>query len=257
MKKLSLLILSLLCLQGCRFEQVNTGWRGVKTRFGEVDQKLGSIPEGLYFYNPFTSTIIEMDTRVQKKQNEANTYTKDVQQANITYVVNYFLEKDKVHLMYQEVGKRWEEILVPQAIEGALKSVVGQWDAVDLIGNREKARSETEAVARATLAQKHVTVTRLKLVNNKYLKEFERAVEAKVVAIQRAAEAANATKRIEQEAKQTIIAAQAQAESMRIRANALSQNKALVQYEAVLKWDGKMPQYMLGNSVPFINLKAD
>ena len=41
---------------------------------------------------------------------------------------------------------------------------------------------------------------------------------------------------------------------MAIRAQALSQNKSLVQYEAVQKWDGKMPQYMLGNSVPFINV---
>jgi hypothetical protein len=27
-----------------------------------------------------------------------------------------------------------------------------------------------------------------------------------------------------------------------------------VNYEAVQKWDGKLPEYMLGNSVPFIDL---
>ena len=32
-------------------------------------------------------------------------------------------------------------------------------------------------------------------------------------------------------------------------------NKNLVEYEAVQKWDGKLPQYMMGNSVPFVNLK--
>lgn len=35
----------------------------------------------------------------------------------------------------------------------------------------------------------------------------------------------------------------------------LESNPKLVNYEAVQKWDGKMPQYMLGNSVPFIDLK--
>ncbi|HLQ27358.1 MAG TPA: prohibitin family protein [Acidiferrobacterales bacterium] len=255
MKKLLPVLAAYMFLVGCGFSVIDTGYRGVETRFGKVVS--ASLPEGFYFYNPFTSSINKMDTRVQRMKNEANTYTKDVQQAGITYVVNYFLEKDQVHLMYQEVGQRWEEILIPQAVEGALKGVIGRWDAVELVENREKARSEAENVAKTNLATKHVTVTRLELVNIQYLKEFEHAVEAKVIAIQRASEAANATKRIEQEAKQTIIAAQAQAESMRIRANALSQNKALVQYEAVLKWDGKMPQYMLGNSVPFINLKAD
>ena len=59
-----------------------------------------------------------------------------------------------------------------------------------------------------------------------------------------------------EEAKQKVIAAQAEAKSMAIRAQALTQNKSLVEYEAVQKWDGKMPQYMLGNSVPFINVNA-
>ena len=42
---------------------------------------------------------------------------------------------------------------------------------------------------------------------------------------------------------------------MAIRAQALTQNKNLVEYEAVQKWDGKLPQYMMGNSVPFVHLK--
>ena len=77
-----------------------------------------------------------------------------------------------------------------------------------------------------------------------------------VTAEQEALKAKNKTVQVEEEAKQKVIAAQAEAKSMAIRAQALSQNKSLVQYEAVQKWDGKMPQYMLGNSVPFINVNA-
>lgn len=47
----------------------------------------------------------------------------------------------------------------------------------------------------------------------------------------------------------------AEAKSMSIRANALTKNKALVQYEAVKKWDGKLPTYLMGNSIPFVNIK--
>ena len=69
-----------------------------------------------------------------------------------------------------------------------------------------------------------------------------------------ALKAKNKTVQVQEEARQKVIAAEAEARSMAIRAQALSQNKSLVQYEAVQKWDGKMPQYMLGNSVPFINV---
>ena len=41
---------------------------------------------------------------------------------------------------------------------------------------------------------------------------------------------------------------------MQIRATALTQNKALVEYEAVQKWDGKLPEYMMGGGVPFISV---
>ena len=58
----------------------------------------------------------------------------------------------------------------------------------------------------------------------------------------------------EEEAKQKLLSAEAEAKSMAIRANALTRNKALVEYEAVKKWDGKLPEYMMGNSVPFVNL---
>ena len=76
----------------------------------------------------------------------------------------------------------------------------------------------------------------------------------KVTAEQEALKAKNKTVQVEEEAKQKLISAEAEAKSMRIRATALTQNKALVEYEAVQKWDGKLPEYMMGGSIPFINM---
>ena len=66
----------------------------------------------------------------------------------------------------------------------------------------------------------------------------------------------NETVRIEEEAKQTVKTAQAEAEAMRIKSQALSQNKGLVEFEIAKKWDGKLPVYMMGNSVPLIDFKS-
>jgi hypothetical protein len=60
---------------------------------------------------------------------------------------------------------------------------------------------------------------------------------------------------IEQQAKQKVISAEAEATSMKIRATALEANPRLVEWEAVQKWDGKLPEYMLGNSsLPFVQV---
>ena len=122
MRKLLVILLLMPFLAAC--EQIDTGHRGVKTVFGEVDEKLGSLPEGLYFYNIFTSSISELDTRTQVMKGKTNTYTRDVQQADITFVANFSLERTHAHTVFKDVGKVWAEKLVPQAIEGVLKQVI-------------------------------------------------------------------------------------------------------------------------------------
>jgi hypothetical protein len=52
-----------------------------------------------------------------------------------------------------------------------------------------------------------------------------------------------------------VIAATAEAQSMKIRADALAQNHKLVSWEAVQKWDGKPPVNMYGSAaVPFVDV---
>ena len=54
------------------------------------------------------------------------------------------------------------------------------------------------------------------------------------------------------EAEQRI--AQAKAEAIRIQTEALRENQNLIKLEAVKKWNGILPQYMLGNAVPFVDV---
>lgn len=68
-----------------------------------------------------------------------------------------------------------------------------------------------------------------------------------------AEKAKNDTIRIQEEANQKLIQAKAEAEAMGIKSEALSKNKSLVEYEAVQKWNGELPQYV-GTGMPFLNL---
>ena len=234
------------------FEVVDTGHRGIEVRFGKVTGE--SLDEGLYFFNPLTTNIVEMDTRTQRLEHQENGYTKDVQQVVLKYVVNFNLDKTAAHLIYQEVGRDWQDKIVPQVISGTLKNVVGKWDAVDLVGNRDKASMAIETAIKDALGHARVTVTKFEITDMDYNDEFEKAVENKVTAIQTAIAEQNRTVQIQEQANQKVISAKAEAESMSIRAQALTQNKALVEYEAVMKWDGHLPQYMLGGSMPLITL---
>jgi regulator of protease activity HflC (stomatin/prohibitin superfamily) len=231
---------------------VGVGERGVKVTLGKVSPT--SYTEGIHLVTPFISHIKNMNVKTQKNIVETSVYTKDIQQAQITYVLNYNLQPENAHKMYREVGTNYLDTVVTPVVEGTIKDVIGKWNAQDLVANREKATQEILVKLQNHLTPKYVNVTDFQMTSIAYSGVFEKAIESKVTAEQEALRAKNKTVQIQEEAKQKLISAEAEAKSMSIRANALTQNKALVEYEAVQKWDGKLPEYMLGNSVPFINV---
>jgi prohibitin 2 len=254
MMKNSLLIglIVIFSLSGCG-EIIDTGNRGIETRFGKVEGQ--PLEEGFYFYNPLSTSIHELNVQTQKVAYEMETYTKDVQKSKFKLTINYAVDASKIGDIFLLYGDDYEDKLIPQVAEGALKNVIGKWEAVELIANRNKATDQIEVAIQAALKEKFINVSRVEINNIDFTDEFEKAVEAKVVAIQKAAESENRTKQIQEEAHQKVIAAKAEAESMKIRSEALSQNKSLVEYEAVQKWNGVLPQYVMSGTVPFINIK--
>ena len=231
---------------------VGVGERGVKVTLGKVSPT--SYTEGIHFITPFISHIKNMNVKTQKSYVETSVYTKDIQNAQITYVLNYNLQPENAHRMYREVGMNYLETVVTPVVEGTLKDVIGKWNAQDLVANREQATREVLVKLQQHLTPKYVNVTDFQMTAIAYSGVFEKAIENKVTAEQEALRAKNKTVQIQEEAKQKLISAEAEAKSMAIRAHALTQNKALVEYEAVQKCDGKLPEYVLGNSMPFINL---
>lgn len=250
-----------LCLLVCfiilcnPFAMVGPGERGIKIRLGEVQPQVYG--EGLHLVFPFIQKFKTMDVKTQKDTFTTPVYTKDIQQARITYVINYNIQPDKVNKLFQEVGTDYTSKILTPVVEGTIKDIIGKWNAQDLIANREKATGDILFKLQDQLSDNYIRVSDFQMIDINYSQTFEKAIESKVTAEQEALRAKNKTVQVQEEARQKVIAAEAEAKSMAIRAQALSQNKSLVQYEAVQKWDGKMPQYMLGNSVPFINVSPN
>jgi len=231
---------------------VGVGERGVKVTLGQVSPQ--SYTEGIHLITPFISKIKNMDVKTQKTYIQTDLYTKDIQQAKISYVINYNLQPQNAHKMYREVGTNYVDNILMPVVEGTIKDVIGRWNAQDLVANREAATIDILGKLQKQLEPRYINVTGFQITDINYSGVFEKAIESKVTAEQEALKAKNRTVQIQEEAKQKIISAEAEAKSMAIRAHALTQNKALVEYEAVQKWDGKLPEYMMGNSIPFLNM---
>lgn len=247
-----IIIIAMFVLARCGCEIIDTGNRGVKTTYGEIQGE--ALNEGLHFYNPFTSQIKEISVREEKVEGQTSCFTRDTQKVNIDYAVTFYPDPLKIHLIWKQYGDEWEKKVIVPVILSSLKDKVGQIIADDLVSKREEARNRIFEELAGQMVHRNVFITRIDLTNLDFDDAYEHAVEAKVVAIQKAAEAKNKTVEIQEQSKQKIISAEAEARSMTIRSQALQQNKGLVEYEAVQKWNGVLPQYMMGGSVPFINL---
>ena len=232
---------------------VNAGERGVKVTLGQVSDE--SYTEGVHFVMPFVSSMHNMDVKTQKSNIATTVFTKDIQQARLTYVINYNLHADSAHKMYKQVGKNYKDTILIPIVEGTVKNVIGGWNASDLIANRAKATSDILTKLQEQLDDNYINVTDFNITDIDYSDVFEKAIEGKVTAEQEALKAKNQTVQVQELARQKVISAEAEAKSIRIKAEALKQNRDLVNLTLAEKWDGKLPQYMMGNSVPFVNLK--
>jgi regulator of protease activity HflC (stomatin/prohibitin superfamily) len=260
------------------FTVVDTGFRGVKTTFGEVQGS--ALPEGLYFKIPVAQKIIEIDTRIQKWSGDTFAYTGDTQQAKVFFVLNYRLDPAEAATTYRDVGVDWAYKLVGQVVHENLKKEFGQFKAVDIVANRDKVARNIETSVTSILLKRGVVVSSFQLTNIDYTDQFEKAVEAKVVAQQDAIREQNRTVQIKEQATQkietakgdaeatvlsatakaeaTVLNARAEAESIQIRAKALEQNPKLVEWEAVKQWDGRMPQFVMGEGgMPLIQIPTN
>lgn len=248
-------IVALILLFGTFFT-VSEGQKALVTTFGKASNTIYGA--GIHMKLPLIQHVKRFDVKTIRADYTTETYTKDIQTAKIRVSYSYNLIANDIVATYKEYGNDWQERILYPNLEQAVKAEVGTWNADTMVANRDKvAENILKSLQDRMISHSYpVSITNFQMINIDYSTQFEQAIEKKVIAEQAALEEANRTKQVEQTSKQKVVAAKAEAESMRIRANALAQNPKLVSYEAVQKWDGKLPQIMAGNSTPILDLRS-
>jgi len=239
------------------FFTVSEGQKALVTTFGKASNTIYSA--GIHMKLPLIQHVKRFDVKTIRADYKTQTYTKDIQTATIVVSYSYNLIANDIVETYKEYGNDWQERILYPNLEQAVKAEVGTWNADTMVANRDKVAEDIlKSLQERMITHNYpVAITNFQMINIDYSNQFEQAIEKKVIAEQAALEEANRTKQVEQTSKQKVVAAKAEAESMRIRANALAQNPKLVSYEAVQKWDGHLPQIMAGNgSTPILDLRS-
>lgn len=278
------IILAIALVVGSCVSIVPTGYTGVLTTFGRVEDR--SIEAGFNFTAPWQN-IVKIDNRTQKATVNSSAFSSDIQQVDIKGSINYRVNSNSARELYRTVGTNYfDNVMEPRILEN-FKAVFSQYTAENLVANRDALSDEIAELLSADMEVYGITIISVAIEDIDFTDAFTNAVEAKQVAQQEklTAETQQARLTMEQEAlaERNIIVAKAEAEQAIISANAdlevvkiqaeaslyagereaemnrriaESISPDLIDYYWIKQWTGELPTFYGGDNLnPIIDLR--
>ncbi|KAI9274481.1 prohibitin-1 [Phascolomyces articulosus] len=190
--------------------------------------------EGTHFLVPWLQRAVLFDVRTKPRNISTTTGSKDMQMVSLTLRVLHRPEIKQLPVIYQNLGLDYDERVLPSIGNEVLKAIVAQFDASELITQREvvsaKIREELYKRARDfNIALEDVSITHMT-----FGREFTNAVEQKQIAQQEAERAKFVVERAEHERQAAIIRAEGDSTAAELISQSLAKaGQGLVEFRRI------------------------
>lgn len=182
------------------------------------------VGEGTHFFIPWLQKPIIFDIRSKPKNISTNTGTKDLQNVSLTLRVLHRPDIGLLPQIYQTLGLDYAERVLPSIGNEILKSVVAQFDAAELITQRELVSLKIAKELEKRSSEFNIMLEDVSITHLTFGQEFTKAVEQKQIAQQDAERSKFLVEKAEQERQANIIRAEGEAEAADLISKALEKN---------------------------------
>jgi regulator of protease activity HflC (stomatin/prohibitin superfamily) len=263
---ISVVFLSVFLVFSC--ERIDAGHVGVKVNLYGSGKGVDDVTActGVVFFNPISTKIYEFPTYIQHKEykkteevdNSFIVNSKDGSEFSVSPIMNYSVRSEKVPAIFAKYRRSLPEIeegFLKTAVYDAFRLATNKYTADELISNRAVFEVEVRRLLEGQLLKEGFVINQF-TSNLIYPETFKRSIEAKNNAVQSALRAENEVKTAEAQAKIKVATANGNAAAMlasaraEAEANSLKQKTItpmLLQLEWINKWNGKLPETMLGD----------
>jgi len=220
--------------------------------------------------NVYSFPIFEQNHTWEGDEDGFNFQTTEGMAVSADVGITFHLKPEAIPIIFQRYRRGMPEItdiFIRNFIRDAVNKSASRVNIEDLYGSGKEAFFDNvEKHVREDLSPIGIEVSRIYLIGRFHFPQTViTALNAKIEANQRAQQRENELREAEAEAKKQIARAEGQARCAVVQAESESEanhllsksvTKELIQWQAVQKWDGKLPS-VTGESVPFIQIKGD
>lgn len=251
-----LVIVIALFMAGCGFKSLDPGERAVFAKFGEVIEKC--YKEDFYVYNPFTTSVYELDIKPQSiKLEKMSAASYDIQEITLDIVVNYEIDGDLCHSLIKDVGADFINKLLIPISQDAAKTSTAKFHIEKLIQERLQVKKTIEDDLRARMEPYHIKIRGVNVTNFAPHPDYMRAVERKMIVAQEVQTAENERLKAVKLAERDVAIARGTAESSEILQKSIKSAPEFLRFKELdvleKKWDGHFPTFISGGSIPLMS----
>jgi prohibitin 2 len=211
---------------------VEAGNRAIKfNRFTGLGEEVFS--EGTHVAIPWLERAIIFEVRSRPRSLVSLTGSKDLQMVNISLRTLCRPDESKLARVYRYLGLDFDEKILPSIVNEVLKSVVAQYNASQLITQREQVSRQIRDILIKRASDFDIILDDVSITHLSFSPEYERAVEQKQVAQQQAEKARWVVEKAKEQKKTIVLKAQGEQQAARMIGGAIRDNPGFVELRRI------------------------